>query len=110
MIVIMIDKLLSIVVPVYNVQGYLHDCIDSLLAQNIENDSYEIILINDGSKDNSGQIVDDYIKKYENIKGFHFENSGLGAVRNKGIRLAQGKYIAFLDSDDFVPKKHIVLF
>lgn len=101
----MIDKLLSIVVPVYNVQGYLHDCIDSLLAQNIENDSYEIILINDGSKDNSGQIVDDYSKKYENIKGFHFENSGLGAVRNKGIRLAQGKYIAFLDSDDFVPKK-----
>lgn len=66
----MIDKLLSIVVPVYNVQGYLHDCIDSLLAQNIENDSYEIILINDGSKDNSGQIVDDYSKSMKILRDF----------------------------------------
>ncbi|QMU10159.1 CDP-glycerol glycerophosphotransferase family protein [Mammaliicoccus lentus] len=98
-------KLLSVIVPVYNVQGYLHDCIESLLAQKIDNDLYEIILINDGSKDNSGKIIDGFSRNYENIRGYHFENSGLGATRNKGIRLAEGKYIAFLDSDDFIPKK-----
>ncbi|MDT0702584.1 glycosyltransferase [Mammaliicoccus sciuri] len=98
-------KLLSIIVPVYNVQGYIHDCVDSLLAQNIDNSLYEIILINDGSKDKSGEIIDRFSKTHENIKSFHFNNSGLGATRNKGINIANGKYIAFLDSDDFVPKK-----
>lgn len=102
---IMKRKLLSIIVPVYNVQGYLHDCIDSLLAQNIDNNLYEIILINDGSSDKSGEIINRYSYMYKNVKAFHFENGGLGAARNQGIKLAQGKYIAFLDSDDFVPKK-----
>lgn len=98
-------KLLSVIVPVYNVQGYLHDCIESLLEQNIDKDLYEIILINDGSKDNSGEIINGFSRNHENVRGYHFENSGLGATRNKGIRLAEGKYIAFLDSDDFIPKK-----
>lgn len=100
----MVKKLLSIIVPIYNVQGYLHDCINSLLEQNIDSQQYEIILINDGSKDKSGEIIDRFNEMYENIKVFHFENSGLGATRNKGIELASGKYIAFLDSDDFIPK------
>ncbi|OEL01084.1 hypothetical protein AST12_11075 [Staphylococcus succinus] len=98
-------KLLSIIVPVFNVQGYLHDCIDSLLEQNLDKSLYEIILINDGSIDLSGNILNRYSEMYENIKVYHYENSGLGATRNKGINLAQSKYIAFLDSDDFVPKK-----
>ena len=100
----MYEKLLSIIVPVYNVQGYLHDCIESLLEQNLDDNLYEIILINDGSQDGSGKIIDHFSEMYSNIKAYHFENSGLGATRNKGIELAQGKYIAFLDSDDFVPK------
>ena len=98
-------KLLSIIVPIYNVQGYLHDCIDSLLEQNLDKSLYDIILINDGSIDLSGNIIDRYNEMYENVKVYHYENSGLGATRNKGINLAQSKYIAFLDSDDFVPKK-----
>ncbi|MGO1632538.1 bifunctional glycosyltransferase/CDP-glycerol:glycerophosphate glycerophosphotransferase [Staphylococcus equorum] len=97
-------KLLSIIVPIYNVQGYLHDCINSLLEQNIDSELYEIILINDGSKDKSKEIIDRYSEMYKNIRVFHFQNNGLGATRNKGIKLAKGKYIAFLDSDDFVPK------
>ncbi|RZH99633.1 glycosyltransferase, partial [Staphylococcus condimenti] len=98
------EKLLSIIVPVYNVQGYLHDCIESLLEQNLDNNLYEIILINDGSLDGSGKIINHFSKMYSNIKAYHYDNSGLGATRNKGIKLAKGKYIAFLDSDDFVPK------
>ena len=89
------EKLLSIIVPVYNVQGYLHDCIESLLEQNLDDNLYEIILINDGSQDGSGKIINHFSKMHSNIKAYHFENSGLGATRNKGIKLAQGKYIAF---------------
>src|SRR5699024_2458216 len=92
----------SVIVPIYNVQDYLHDCINSLLEQNIDTHKYEIILINDGSKDRSNEIIDKYKEKFENIKVFHFQNSGLGATRNKGIELANGKYIAFLDGDDFM--------
>ncbi|ATH61420.1 hypothetical protein BJD96_13870 (plasmid) [Staphylococcus nepalensis] len=66
------DKVLSIVVLVYNVQGYLNDCIDSLIQQNIDSELYEIILINDGSKDKFGSIMDFYSDMYDNTRAFHF--------------------------------------
>ena len=92
----MID--LSIVVPVYNAQQYLTSCIDSILSDGMT--SYEIILIDDGSQDESGRICDIYEKKHPNIKVFHIENKGVSNARNIGIEKAQGKWIMFMDADD----------
>lgn len=92
--------LISVVIPVYNVEKYLNQCVDSLLNQDFKN--YEIILINDGSKDSSPAICDEYSKKHDNIIALHQENSGVGFARNKGIEIAKGEYLYFLDSDDFV--------
>lgn len=93
------DKI-SVIVPVYNVEKYLSKCINSILKQTYKN--LEILLINDGSKDNSGYICDKYAKKDSRIRVIHKENSGLSATRNLGIELSTGKYIAFIDSDDFI--------
>lgn len=91
----------SVIVPVYNVQGYLEKCLDSLLAQTVEN--MEIIIVNDGSTDGSQNIIDGYQKRYpDKIKGFIKENGGLGDARNYGLRYAKGQYVAFIDSDDWV--------
>ena len=92
--------LVSIIVPVYNVEKYLEHCINSLINQTYE--KIEILLINDGSKDNSGKICDEYKKKDKRIKVFHKENEGLGLTRNFGIERAKGKYIVFVDSDDYL--------
>lgn len=89
----------SFIIPVYNVEKYLERCIDSILNQSYEN--FEIILINDGSTDNSGIICDQYASLDSRIVVFHSENKGLSEARNKGIELSQGKYIIFLDSDDY---------
>lgn len=95
------NKRLSIVVPIYNVEKYLASCIDSLVNQNIDN--YEIILVNDGSTDNSQKIIDEYALKYpEIIKPLIKENGGLSDARNYGLDRATGKYITFIDSDDYV--------
>jgi glycosyltransferase involved in cell wall biosynthesis len=94
------QPLISVVIPVYNVEKYLNQCVDSLLNQDFKN--YEIILINDGSKDSSPVICDEYSEKYDNIITLHQENSGVGDARNKGIEIAKGEYLYFLDSDDFV--------
>lgn len=96
--------LLSIIVPVYNVETYLSQCITSILNQNM--DDYEIILINDGSTDGSGKICDKFANRYENIHAIHQENRGLAGARNSGIRLAAGNYLMFIDSDDFI-NEHI---
>ena len=98
---IMIEKipLFSILVPVYNVEKYLKECIESVLKQTYTN--YEVILINDGSTDNSGKICNDYAEKYSQIRVYHQENRGLMLARKQGILKASGKYCLFLDSDDY---------
>lgn len=99
--------LLSIVVPVFNVQEYLHRCVSSLLKEYDQLD-YEIILIDDGSTDRSGLICDEYNDKYEYIKVFHKPNGGLSDARNFGLTKSCGKYVVFIDSDDYVERGSIV--
>ena len=92
---------LSIIVPVYNVEEYLEECLDSLINQNYQD--YEIIAINDGSKDNSLKILRKYEKKYPKlIKVYDKENGGLSSARNYGIEKSKGKYLFFVDSDDYI--------
>lgn len=95
------DKV-SIIVPVYNVEKYLKKAVESTLNQSYEN--LQIILINDGSTDESGKICDKYKQKDSRIEVIHKENGGLSDARNKGLDIANGKYIMFLDSDDFFEK------
>lgn len=90
----------SVVVPVYNVEKYLDKCLTSLVNQTLKD--IEIIVVNDGTKDNSQDIIDKYAKKYKNIKSYKKTNGGLSSARNYGIKKCTGKYIAFLDSDDYV--------
>lgn len=94
--------ILSIIVPTYNVEKYIGNCLDSLLNQDLDKKVYEIIVINDGSTDDSGSIVNNYAKLHENIFTYHQKNMGLSASRNKGISLARGEYIYFIDSDDYI--------
>ncbi len=93
--------LISIIVPVYKVEKYISRCIESILSQSYRN--YEIILVDDASPDNCPQICDDYANKYDNIFVIHLKNSGVGVsdARNAGIAMAKGKYITFIDSDDY---------
>ena len=95
---------LSIIVPVYNVADYLQKCLDSLLAQDLPQNEYEIIVVNDGSTDNSGVIAKQYADKYANITLINQENQGLSGARNTGIKHAKGEYIQFVDSDDYLEK------
>lgn len=90
--------LISIIIPIYNVEKYLIECIESILEQN-END-IEIILVNDGSTDNSGKIAEDYARKVKNIKFIHKKNGGLSSARNAGLEMASGEFVLFIDSDD----------
>lgn len=99
--------LISIIVPVYNVEKYLSECIDSILAQTYEN--FELILVDDGSPDNSGKICDEYEEKDKRIKVIHKENGGVSSARNTGLDNAKGEYITFIDSDDVVDKQYLEL-
>lgn len=92
--------LISIVIPVYKVEEYLSDCLHSCVKQNLDYNQYEIIIINDGSPDNSLGIAKEYENKYSHIHVFSQENSGLSVTRNNGLKLAKGKYVWFVDSDD----------
>lgn len=94
------DKLVSIVIPIYNEEKYLIRCVSSLLRQTYKN--IEILLIDDGSIDSSPKICDDLEKKYKCIKTYHKSNSGLGLTRNYGIEKASGDFIVFVDSDDYI--------
>ena len=92
--------MISVIIPVYNVEDYLAECIDSVLGQSYTD--YEIILVDDGATDSSGRMCDEYARKDSRIRVIHQENGGLSAARNTGLRAAWGKYIYFLDSDDYI--------
>ena len=93
---------LSIIVPIYGVEQYLRKCVDSLLAQDLPSSEYEVILVDDGGKDACPQICDEYAATHENIRVVHRENGGLSAARNSGIEVANGEYVMFVDSDDYI--------
>jgi len=93
---------LSIIIPIYNLENYIALTLDFCLRQNIPSAEYEIICINDGSSDKSEEIISSYTAKYPNVKLFSQANAGVSAARNKGIELAQGKYIWFVDGDDTI--------
>lgn len=99
------SALISIIIPVYNSEQYLEKCLDSVLAQDYPN--LEIIIINDGSTDTSGAILERYASTYPSIHYIQQENSGVSSARNRGIKEAGGKYLAFVDSDDTIPPNYI---
>lgn len=94
------SPLISVIVPIYNVEPYLRQCLDSIIRQSYTN--LEIILINDGSTDNSGAIADEYARLDSRIKVIHQENGGLAAARNSGIEIMSGDFVSFVDSDDWL--------
>ena len=96
-------KKVSIIIPVYGVEQYISKCLDSLVNQTLED--IEIVVVNDGSPDNSQKIIDKYVKRYpDKVKSYIKENGGQGSARNYGIKYATGEYIGYVDSDDYVEK------
>ncbi len=93
---------ISTIIPVYNTSKYLKKCIDSIINQSIGFQNIELIMINDGSTDNSEQIIKEYQSRYDNIKYIYQKNSGQASARNKGLDIATGEYISFVDSDDWI--------
>ncbi len=91
---------ISVVIPAYNVAGYIEHCLDSILAQTFKD--YQVIVVDDGSTDNTPKIIDEYAKKDQRIQVVHKKNEGVSIARNTGVKLAQGEYILFFDGDDFV--------
>ena len=85
-----------------NIEQYIGRCLESCVFQNVDSNDYEIICINDGSTDSSATIIEKYATQYENIKVLHTDNKGVSAARNKGIKVAQGEYIWFVDGDDWI--------
>lgn len=94
------NPIISVIIPVYNVENYLRCCVDSVLAQTFQ--EYEILLVDDGSKDSSGKICDDYAQNNNKICVIHKSNQGPSHTRNVGIENAKGEYVYFLDSDDYI--------
>ena len=97
--------MISVIVPVYNVEPYLRECIESILGQTYRD--FELILVNDGSTDDSGTICDEYAAQDTRIRVLHQKNSGVSVARNVGLDSVQGEYIAFVDSDDRVSKDYL---
>ena len=99
--------LISIIIPVYNVEKYLSECIDSVLCQTYE--KFELILVDDGSSDNSGKVCDEYEEKDNRVRVIHKENGGVSSARNVGLDNSKGEYITFIDSDDTVDSQYLEL-
>lgn len=93
---------LSIIIPIYNVEEYIKKCLDSIFLNNIDLGLFEVIIVNDGTPDRSMEVVSEYTKLFNNITVFNQENKGLGEARNAGVKLAKGKYLWFVDSDDWL--------
>ncbi len=94
---------ISFIVPIYNVEKYIYQCVRSIMDQSYHN--IEIILVNDGSPDKSGKIIDRLAKTDERIKVVHQKNAGVSAARNAGLAAAVGEYVLFIDGDDYVEKE-----
>ena len=94
------SALVSVIVPAYNVERFLPRCIESLLKQSYSN--LEIIIVDDGSTDKTGDIAEGYAEKYDHIRCIHKENGGLSDARNMGLKYSKGEYVVFFDSDDWV--------
>ena len=101
----MSNPLISVIVPIYNVEQYLHECIDSIISQTYNN--LEIILVDDGSPDRCPQICDEYKQKDNRICVIHKNNGGQSDARNKGLEVATGKFISFIDGDDVITKDFV---
>lgn len=101
----MANDLISVIVPVYNCEKYLRQCIDSILEQTYHD--FELLLVNDGATDNSGMLCDEYAKKDNRIRVIHKENGGVSSARNRGIEQSRGNFITFVDSDDFVSTDYL---
>ena len=95
----------SIIVPVYNSESFIKVCLDSILEQTYPD--FELLLIDDGSTDRSGEICDKYAGKDSRIRVFHEKNEGVSASRNKGLEMASGRYVNFVDSDDWVSPDYL---
>lgn len=98
---------LSIIIPVYNVEAYLSMCLESLVTQDMDKSEYEIILVNDGSTDNSLKIIKEFKEKFSNTIIINQENQGVSNARNNGLARANGKYVWFIDPDDFIEANSI---
>ena len=96
----MVSNKVSVVIPVYNVEKYLRECVDSVLIQSYTD--LEIILVDDGATDSSGKICDEYVATDKRVKVIHKENGGLSSARNIGLDSSTGQYVYFLDSDDYI--------
>ena len=94
------EKLVSVIIPAYNIEDYIGRCLDSVLSQTYKN--LEILVVDDGSSDCTGEILDDYEKKDQRIRVIHKENGGVSSARNIGIEAATGDYIGFVDGDDLM--------
>ena len=99
------EELVSVIVPIYKVEKYMHRCVDSIINQTYK--KIEIILVDDGSPDSCGKICDEYAEKDNRIKVIHKENGGLSDARNAGIDIAKGNYLTFIDSDDYVTEDYV---
>ena len=99
------EKLISVIIPVYNAGQYIERCVESVLSQTYSN--LEVVLVNDGSKDNSGRLCDKYKEVDARVNVIHIENSGVSKARNIGLSVAKGEYISFLDADDYLDKNFL---